>query len=92
MSEQLVERVDSADEFTAEIPDEHVDPGHGNTVASWATVIVMLIGISAGTVFFYLEQPLYVWICAGVTAGGLVLGGLLKLAGLGKKRPSTKSE
>lgn len=92
MSEQLVERVDSADEFTAEIPDEYVDPGHGNTVASWATVIVMLIGIAAGTVFFYLEQPTYVWICAGVTAGGLVLGALLKLVGLGKKRPSSKSE
>lgn len=92
MSEQLVERAEGAEEFTAEIPDEHVDPGHGNTVAAWAAVLVMLVGIGAGTVFFYLDQPLYVWICAAVTAGGLVLGGLLKVVGLGKKRPAAKSE
>ncbi|WP_293697999.1 DUF6704 family protein [uncultured Agrococcus sp.] len=74
------------------MPDEHIDPGHGNTVAAWTAVLVMLVSIGAGTVFFYLDQPLYVWICAAVTAGGLVLGGLLKLVGLGKKRPAAKSE
>lgn len=85
MSEQLVERAESAEEFTAEIPDEIIDPGHGNTVAAWTAVIVMIIAIAVGTVFFYLEQSTMVWICAGVLALGLIAGGVLKLLGFGKK-------
>ena len=84
MSEQLVER-NSAEEFTAVIPDEIIDPGHGNTTAAWTAVIIMTIAIAAGTVFFYLEQPTAGWICAGVLVLGAISGGVLKLMGFGKK-------
>ena len=32
------------------------DPGHGHSPAAWTAVIVMIIGLSLGTVFFFLAQ------------------------------------
>lgn len=85
MSEQLVAQESAGEEFRAEIPAEIIDPGHGNSVASWSAIIIMLIGFTAGTVFFVLDMPMFVWISAGVVALGAVAGWLLKLMGFGVK-------
>ena len=62
---------------------QHGDPGHGDSPAAWTAVVVMLIGIAAGTVFFFLHMATLVWICAGIVLVGLVLGWVLSKAGLG---------
>ena len=85
MSEQLVEQDLVAEEFRAEIPAEIIDPGHGNSVAAWTAIIIMVVAITAGTVFFYLDMPLYVWLCAGLVVVGLLAGWVLKLMGFGVK-------
>jgi hypothetical protein len=47
---------------------QHGDPGHGDSPAAWTAVVVMLLGIAAGTVFFFLHNATMVWVCAGVVA------------------------
>jgi hypothetical protein len=63
------------------------EPGHGNSPAAWVAVVVMLIGITAGTFAFWFDQPLYVWISAGVVVFGLLLGLVLAKLGYGVKGP-----
>ncbi|MGD9606619.1 MAG: DUF6704 family protein [Leucobacter sp.] len=66
---------------------QHGDPGHGDSPAAWTAVIVMLIGIAAGAVFFFLHNATMVWVCAGVVLLGLVLGFILSKAGYGVNGP-----
>ena len=66
---------------------QHGDPGHGDSPAAWTAVIVMLIGIAAGAVFFFLHNAVMVWVCAGVVLLGLILGLILAKAGYGVKGP-----
>ncbi len=33
------------------------DPGHGHSPAAWTAVVIMLVGVAAGTVAFCFEQP-----------------------------------
>lgn len=65
----------------------HEEPGHGDSPAAWTAVIVMLIGVAAGTVFFFLHMHIAVWVCAGVVALGLVLGVVLSKLGYGVNGP-----
>lgn len=65
----------------------HGDPGHGDSPAAWTAVIIMLIGVAAGTVFFFLHMPVGVWVCAGVVALGWVLGFVLSKLGYGVHGP-----
>ena len=85
MSEQLVEQESAGEEFRAEIPAEEIDPGHGNSIAAWATVIIMMVAITAGSVFFWLDMPVLVWLSAGGVVLGAVVGWLLKKMGFGAK-------
>ncbi|MCR8670673.1 DUF6704 family protein [Agrococcus sp. HG114] len=62
-----------------------VDPGHGNSRAGWTSVIVMLIAITLGTLFFFLDMPALVWASAGLLLVGIILWPLLKKAGHGPK-------
>ena len=66
------------------------DPGHGSSPAAWTAIIIMLIGFSAGTLFFWLDQPDYVWASAGVLAGGPIVGWIIAKAGYGVKGPKYK--
>ena len=66
---------------------QHGDPGHGDSPAAWTAVIVMLIGIAAGAVFFFLHNATMVWVCAGIVLLGLVLGFILSKAGYGVNGP-----
>lgn len=63
------------------------DPGHGDSPAAWTAVIVMLLGIAAGTVAFFLNQPVLVWASVGVVVLGWILGWVLAKAGYGVKGP-----
>ncbi|WP_146795014.1 DUF6704 family protein [Agrococcus baldri] len=60
-----------------------VDPGHGNSKAGWASVIVMLVAVLLGTLFFFLDMPTLVWASAGLLVIGAVLWPILAKAGLG---------
>jgi hypothetical protein len=63
------------------------DPGHGHSPAAWVAVVVMLIGITAGTFAFWFDQALLVWISAGVVVLGALLGFVLAKLGYGVKGP-----
>lgn len=65
----------------------HEEPGHGDSPAAWTAVIVMLLGIAAGTVAFFLHQAWLVWVCSGVVLLGAVLGVVLSKAGYGVNGP-----
>lgn len=65
----------------------HGDPGHGDSPAAWTAVIIMLIAVAAGTVFFFLHMATMVWVCAGVLVAGWVLGWVLSKAGYGVNGP-----
>ena len=68
------------------------DPGHGSSPAAWTGVIVMLVGFSAGTLFFWFNQPNLVWASAGVVALGPLVGWVLAKAGYGVKGPKFKAK
>ncbi len=63
------------------------DPGHGHSPAAWTAVVIMLVGFTAGTVFFCLNQPIAVWVCAAVIVIGAIVGWALAKAGWGVKGP-----
>ncbi len=63
------------------------DPGHGHSPAAWTGVIIMLVGLSIGTVFFCLEQPAFVWASVVVVVIGPIAGWIVSKAGYGVKGP-----
>ena len=67
------------------------DPGHGNSVAAWTTVIVIMLAFAIGTFFYWLDQPQMVYASAGLAVFGLVIGGILKALGYGVGGRHTKS-
>lgn len=70
---------------------QHQEPGHGNSVAAWTTVVIILVATSVGTLFFYLDQPVLVWASAGLAVIGLLAGYVLKSMGYGVGGKHTKS-
>jgi hypothetical protein len=68
------------------------DPGHGSSPAAWTAVVIMLIGCSAGTLFFWLNDPTLVLVSAGVVAFGPIAGWLVAKAGFGIKGPRFKAK
>lgn len=66
---------------------QHEEPSHGDSPAAWTAVIVMLLGIASGTVFFFFNMPALVWACAGVVVIGALLGWVLSKAGFGVNGP-----
>ncbi|CAN7277039.1 hypothetical protein LJR045_001305 [Microbacterium sp. LjRoot45] len=59
------------------------DPGHGHSPAAWTAVVIMLVAISLGTLFFFLEMPILVWISVGLLVVGALSGWVLARAGYG---------
>lgn len=57
--------------------------GEGNSIAAWTAVVIMLVAFSVGTVAFFFNQPLVVWISAGFVIVGLIVGRILALMGYG---------
>ncbi len=63
------------------------DPGHGHSPAAWTAVVIMLVAISLGTLFFFLEMPVLVWVSAGLTLVGALVGWAMAKAGYGVNGP-----
>jgi len=63
------------------------DPGHGNSPAAWVGVVIMLIGFAGGTLAFWFEQPVLVWVGVGVVVLGPIVGLVLAKLGYGVKGP-----
>ncbi len=63
--------------------DHSIEPGHGDSVASWTTVIIIMVAVTAGTIFFWLEQPVLVYASGALVIAALIVGWYLKRAGYG---------
>ena len=61
----------------------NAEPGHGNSVAAWTTVITVIVAFCIGTWFFFLDVAPMVWASAGLAVVGVVAGLALKAAGYG---------
>jgi len=63
------------------------DPGHGHSPAAWTAVVTMLVAFAAGTVFFVLDMPIAVVVCAVLLLLGWIAGGVLAKLGWGVRGP-----
>lgn len=63
------------------------DPGHGHSPAAWTAVVIMLLAVTLGTVFFVLDMPALVWASAALLVGGAIVGWVLAKAGYGVNGP-----
>lgn len=62
---------------------QNTDPGHGDSVAAWTTVSIIIVAFALGTLFFWLDIAILVWACAFLALAGLGVGYYLKKAGYG---------
>ena len=67
------------------------DPGHGNSVAAWTTVTIIMVAFTIGTFFFFVDNAALVWASAALAAAGPVVGFTLKRAGYGVGGSRSKS-
>jgi len=67
------------------------EPGHGNSVAAWATVIIVLTAFTIGTLFFWLEVPSIVWASVVLAILGPIVGLVLRKSGYGVGGKHSKS-
>ena len=63
--------------------EKHTEPGHGDSVAAWTTVSIIIFAFAMGTLFFWLDVAPLVWASAGLAVVGLVVGLSLKRSGYG---------
>lgn len=66
------------------------DPGHGNTVAAWTGVFIMLIGTTIAAVGNVIFNDVIFYAGIGVVVLGLIVGIILRLAGFGKNGKRSK--
>ncbi len=63
--------------------DEFPDPGEGNSPAAWTAVIIMLVAVSIGTVAFFFNVQVMVWVAVALLVTGMLVGYVLKRMGYG---------
>jgi hypothetical protein len=67
--------------------EEHAnEPGHGDSVAAWTAVIVIMVAFATGTLAMWFGRMDYVLASAGLVLVGLVAGLVLSKLGFGVKR------
>ena len=66
--------------------DHPEDTNHGDTVAAWSAVTVIMLGFAGLVLFFYIGNESLTWASIAVIAVGSVLGPILAALGLGKKK------
>ncbi len=66
--------------------DHPEDTNHGDTVAAWTSVTVVIVGFAGLVLFFYIGDQTLTWASIAVIAVGSVLGPILSALGLGKKK------
>jgi hypothetical protein len=59
------------------------DPGHGDSIAAWTTVTIVIVAFATGTLAYWFDQPLLVWGSLLLAIAGVVAGYLLRKAGYG---------
>lgn len=65
--------------------DHPEDTNHGDTVAAWTSVSVIMVGFAGLVFFFYVGNEALTWASVAVIAVGAVLGPVLSALGFGKK-------
>ena len=63
--------------------ENQTEPGHGDSVAAWTTVSIIIAAFAFGTLFFWLDIAALVWASAGLAIVGVGLGVYLRKAGFG---------
>jgi hypothetical protein len=63
--------------------ENQIEPGHGDSVAAWTTVIIIIVAFALGTLFFWLDIAALVWASAVLALVGVGVGLYLKKAGYG---------
>jgi hypothetical protein len=63
--------------------EHHDEPGHGNSIAAWTTVGIIIAAFTIGTFFFFLDNAVMVWLSAGLAFAGVGIGYYLKQRGYG---------
>lgn len=58
--------------------------GHGNTVAAWACIAIMAVGVIVGCVGFTIASTPVTVVGIGLIVVGLIVGAVLKVMGHGK--------
>lgn len=66
--------------------DHPEDTNHGDSVAAWTSVTVIMLGFAGLVLFFYLGNETLTWASIGVIVVGSILGPILASLGLGKKK------
>ena len=59
------------------------DPGEGHSPASWTAVIIMLVAVAAGTLFFWFDIPVLVWASVALLIIGAIVGKVMQKLGYG---------
>ncbi len=67
------------------------DPGHGDSVAAWTAVIIIMVAFVTGTIAFWFDQAILVWASAFLAVIGWAVGFFLKRAGYGIGGKNSKS-
>jgi len=56
---------------------------HGHTPAAWTGVIIAFVGFCVAGAFMVADQPVGFWAGMGIILLSVVVGGVMKLMGLG---------
>lgn len=59
------------------------DPGHGHSPAAWTAVVIMLVAVALGTLFYWFDMPVLVWASFGLLIVGAIVGWAMAKAGYG---------
>lgn len=62
------------------------DPGHGDSVAAWTAVILIIIGCATATLSVWFGETTWLWVSFGVIVLGVIAGIVLSRLGFGVKR------
>jgi high-affinity Fe2+/Pb2+ permease len=65
------------------VSNETSEPGEGNSPAAWTAVIIMLAAVTIGTIAFYFDLPIVVWVSVGLLIVGFIVGVVLARLGYG---------
>jgi hypothetical protein len=63
---------------------EHeTEPGHGDSIAAWAAVVIIIVAFAAGTLAFWFEQYGLAWLSGALAIAGVGVGIVLARLGYG---------
>jgi hypothetical protein len=65
---------------------------HGNTVAAWTAVVIMIVGSVIAGVSVWFVSPVGFWVGIGVVVLGAITGKVLQVMGYGQEKPAAVTE